>query len=177
MTRRHANPLTACSTEEHPVAGDQPISLTGLARPMITARIAVVLAEDATGPDAAVAVAHVSPALVVSDGRRVDEDASGALLVVGFTRIPLVAFAPAVPWMVMARGSEVVARRSGPGCLGDPVEAVRRHATSTGAPLGKGRVVLGGALGPAAVVRDGDVVIAHISGLGTVSATFHAGTT
>ncbi|HEX6339919.1 fumarylacetoacetate hydrolase family protein [Umezawaea sp.] len=155
------------------MAEEQPIPTTG---PMITVEIAVVLAEDAADPDLAVAVAHVSPALVVSDGSRVDGDASGELLVLGFARIPLDAFAPAVAWMVMTRGGEVVAQRSGPECLGDPVEALRRYAKSTTAPLVKGQVVLTGALGPAAPVSEGDLVMAHISGLGTVSAMLQAST-
>lgn len=77
--------------------------------------------------------------------------------------------------MTLSRGDEVVSTGSGASCLGSPVSALlwlARMMAARGRPLGRGDLVLSGALGPMIAVNPGDRFTATIDGLGSVSAQF-----
>lgn len=179
--------LDDMAVDEH-----DPIAIGRLLQPRIEAEIAFVLATDIDDADVDLAtvrnrVAYASPALEIVDSRiagwditigdTIADNASSGLFVLGGARVSLDAFEPVDARMVMTVGTDVVARGTGADCLGHPLEALRWLATTAaamGTPLRAGQVVLSGALGPMAAVRDGDLVTAHLSGLGTVTAAFAA---
>ena len=77
--------------------------------------------------------------------------------------------------MVMERRGEPISVGAGVACLGSPVTAclwLAKVMAREGRPLGKGDIVLTGALGPMAGVEAGDAVTARINGLGAVTAFF-----
>jgi 2-keto-4-pentenoate hydratase len=171
-------------------AEDQVIPMSRLLQPKAEAEIAFVLADDLVdGPlDIAQvrrAVAHARAAIEIVDSRvaewnitfvdTVADNASSGLYVVGAEQRTLDEFEPIEAVMSMTTNGEVVSTGSGAACLGDPLNALSwlaRTAREFGEPLRAGQVVLSGALGPMQPVPSGAVVVAEISGLGNVTATF-----
>ncbi|MEU1519860.1 fumarylacetoacetate hydrolase family protein [Streptomyces sp. NPDC005811] len=169
---------------------DEFVPMARLLQPKVEAEIAFVLAEGLVeGPldDAQIraAVAYAVPALEIVDSRVADWDitfadtvadnASSGQFVLGDAKVPLTGFEPADSDMTMAIGGTTVSTGSGAACLGDPLRALQWLAVTArdlGQPLTAGQVVLSGALGPMAPVRAGDVVTAHITELGSVTARF-----
>jgi 2-keto-4-pentenoate hydratase len=71
--------------------------------------------------------------------------------------------------MQMAVNGATVSVGSGAACLGHPLRAaywLARTMAARGKPLREGEVVLSGALGPMAVVKNGDQVSVRIGGVG-----------
>ncbi|MFE7036864.1 2-keto-4-pentenoate hydratase [Streptomyces sp. NPDC057621] len=172
------------------VSGLAEVPTSRLLQPKAEAEIAFVLATDLDADDldlAAVraAVAYASPALEIVDSRIADWDitiadtvadnASSGLYVLGDSRLPLKAFEPREAAMRMYADDTLVSEGNGAACLGDPLNALlwlARTARGYGEPLRAGQVVLSGALGPMVSVSPGVSVLAEITNLGTVTATF-----
>ncbi|MBL7500918.1 fumarylacetoacetate hydrolase family protein [Frankia sp. CNm7] len=160
-----------------------------LLQPKAEAEVAFLLGrdiEDASDPAALRdAVELAFPALEIVDSRIADwrigitdtvaDNASSGVFVVGTTGTPLDAVAPIDVTMTMRRGDEVVSTGTGRDCLGDPLNALAWLAATlidVGTPLRAGDLVLSGALGPMVSVSAGDVFVADIAPLGTVTARF-----
>ncbi|MFI1353068.1 2-keto-4-pentenoate hydratase [Streptomyces sp. NPDC020898] len=172
------------------VSGRAEVPMSRLLQPKAEAEIAFVLAADldTDGLDLAAvraAVGHATPALEIVDSRIADWDitltdtvadnASSGLYVLGESRLPLDAFEPREATMRMYADGTLVSEGDGAACLGDPLNALlwlARTARDHGDPLRAGQVVLSGALGPMVGVSPGVTVLAEITGLGTVTATF-----
>jgi 2-keto-4-pentenoate hydratase len=164
----------------------EPIDTAGLLQPRIEAEVAFVLAADITDPDrAADSVAYAVAALEIVDSRiagwditlpdTVADNASSALFVLGARPVPLADLVPADVTMALTVDGTEVSTGTGKACLGDPLLALAwlaRTSVANGQPLRAGQVVLSGALGPMVPVTPGIVVVAEISGLGTVRARF-----
>jgi 2-keto-4-pentenoate hydratase len=153
----------------------------------IEAEIALILGQDLpdrrTGPDQVLeSVARAAPALEIVDSRiaewritfadTVADNGSSAFFVLGdeldtFRGLDLRACE-----MVMRVDGEVVSSGTGAACLGHPLEAaawLARTLAERGEPLAAGDIILTGALGPMATLREGMRVEAEIGGLGSVS--------
>jgi 2-keto-4-pentenoate hydratase len=172
------------------LSGYAVVPVTGLLQPRVEAEIAFVLGSDLdngdlTPEEVRAAVAYAVPALEIVDSRiagwditiadTIADNASSGRFVLGAGQVRLDAFAPVDSVMAMTVDGEVVSEGTGAACLGDPLTALAWLARTTrehGRPLRAGQVVLSGALGPMVPVRPGTRVVATISGLGTVAATF-----
>jgi 2-keto-4-pentenoate hydratase len=170
-------------------AGD-PVPSKRLLQPKAEAEIAFVLAEDlADGPldeaQVRAATEYAVAALEIVDSRvrgwdiaitdTVADNASSGLFVLGTQRVPLEAFHPADVMMTLHKDGELVSTGNGRACLGDPLTALSwlaRTARDFGEPLRAGDVVLSGALGAMVGVSPGCSVVAELSVLGRVSASF-----
>jgi 2-keto-4-pentenoate hydratase len=163
-----------------------------LLQPRAEAEIAFVLAQDmAEGPlgEAAArsAIAYAVAALEIVDSRvrdwditiadTVADNASSGLFVLGSRRVRVTEFEPAEVAMALAKDGHVVSTGDGRACLGDPLTALAwlaRTAREFGSPLRAGDIVLSGALGAMVDVTPGSSVVAELSVLGRVAATFAA---
>jgi 2-keto-4-pentenoate hydratase len=161
-----------------------------LLQPKVEAEIAFVLGADlADGPldaeQVAASVAYAVAALEVVDSRianwditfgdTVADNASSGVFVLGSEQVRLDRLVPRLVEMTMELDGQVVSQGNGSACLGDPLRALAwlaGRARELGEPLRAGQVVLSGALGPMVVVTPGASVVAHLGGLGTVSASF-----
>jgi 2-keto-4-pentenoate hydratase len=97
------------------------------------------------------------------------------MYVLGSEHVALDEFEPADVQMWLTKDGSVASTGTGSACLGDPLNALlwlARTARRYGSPLRRGDVVLSGALGPMIPVSAGSQVVASISGLGRLSATF-----
>ena len=166
------------------------VPMSRLLQPKAEAEVAFVLREDLVEGDLDVAqvraaVDYAVAALEIVDSRvagwnirfgdTVADNASSGLYVLGSERRTLDQVEPVEVEMTMERGGEQVSTGNGAACLGDPLNALAwlaRTARDFGEPLRAGQVVLSGALGPMVDVRPGDVVTAHLTGLGSVTARF-----
>ncbi|WP_110208130.1 2-keto-4-pentenoate hydratase [Nocardioides daejeonensis] len=169
---------------------DQVVPMSRLLQPKVEAEVAFVLGEDlADGPldvaqvrgaiDYAVAALEIVDSRIenwnISFGDTVADNASSGLYVLGSQRRTLAEFEPVEVEMSMTIDGVEVSTGNGAACLGDPLNAVSwlaRYARDFGVPLRAGQVLLSGALGPMRPVEPGQVVTAHISSLGTATATF-----
>jgi 2-keto-4-pentenoate hydratase len=177
---------------------DEVVPMDRLLQPKVEAEIAFVLSADLIeGPldahQVREAVEYAVAALEIVDSRiagwditfgdTVADNASSGLFVLGSTRRGLADFEPRQAEMTMTGDGVITSTGTGAACLGDPLEALRWLASTArdlGQPLRAGQVVLSGALGPMVPVEPGSDVVAEITGLGRVSATFGprpAGTT
>jgi 2-keto-4-pentenoate hydratase len=161
-----------------------------LLQPKVEAEVAFILGADLVdGPlevdQVAAAVAHGVAALEVVDSRIADWDitfgdtvadnASSGVFVLGSKTVTLDILVPRLVDMTMELDGHVVSQGNGVACLGDPLVALAwlaGRARELGDPLRAGQVVLSGALGPMVAVTPGASVVARLSGLGTVSASF-----
>ncbi|MEU0504321.1 fumarylacetoacetate hydrolase family protein [Nocardia sp. NPDC005998] len=174
---------------------EQVVAMDRLLEPKVEAEVAFVLGKDLDdGPldieSVRRAVAYAAPALEIVDSRiagwditygdTVADNASSGLFVIGSARRDLNEFQPVDVTMSMRINGREVSTGTGSACLGDPLEALRwlaRTAREFGDPLRAGQIILSGALGPMAPVVAGAHVIAEISGLGVVQASFADGAT
>jgi 2-keto-4-pentenoate hydratase len=172
------------------VEENETVSMDRLLQPKVEAEIAFVLGTDLDeGPldEAQVreAVDYAVAALEIVDSRiagwdirfvdTVADNGSSGLFTLGSAHVRLAEFEPATAEMTMTTDGAVTSEGTGAACLGDPLNALRwlaHTARDFGAPLEAGQVVLSGALGPMVPVEPNTVVIAEITGLGRVTATF-----
>lgn len=171
-------------------AESAPISLDRLLQPRVEAEVAFVLRDDITDPRVTAVtvrqrVAYAAAALEIVDSRiagwdisfadTVADNGSSGLFVLSADRVPLDAVEPAAVQMTMSVNGVIASTGSGQACLSDPLQALAwlaQTALAHGDPLRAGDVVLSGALGPMVPVTPGMRVRAHLTGLGTVQATF-----
>jgi len=169
---------------------DEPVPSERLLQPKAEAEIAFVLSADLDAGTLDVdevrgAVDYAIAALEIVDSRirgwdititdTIADNASSGLFVLGANRVRLADFEPAEVSMALTKDGTVVSRGNGRACLGDPLHALSwlaRTARGLGSPLRAGDVVLSGALGPMVAVEPGSQVIAELSTLGRVTATF-----
>ena len=172
------------------VPAGEAVAAGRLLQPKAEAEVAFVLAEDLDlpGVDAArarAAVAYAVAALEIVDSRirdwdiritdTVADNASSGLFVLGGTEVSIADLEPADVTMTLHKDGALASAGDGRACLGDPLAALAwlaRTAHEYGAPLRAGDVVLSGALGPMVAVEPGDRIVADLSTLGRVSATF-----
>ncbi|GHH34755.1 2-keto-4-pentenoate hydratase [Lentzea cavernae] len=154
-------------------------------QPRVGAGIAFVLGKDlADGPldpeQVREAIAYGVAALEVCGSRigdwdlspadAVADNASAGAFVTGPRRVALRDFDPEQVEMSLYVNEISI---GGVECAGDPLDAIAVLAQTSreyGTPLRAGEVVLAGAAGPMRPVAPGDVVVAHLSGLGAVKA-------
>jgi 2-keto-4-pentenoate hydratase len=167
-----------------------PIPMDGFLQPRAEAEVALVLGRDLTGgpftvADVIRAVEFVLPAIEIADSRIADWDitladtvadnAAAGAYVLGTTPVSLMGLDLRAAGMTMTRGGQEVSTGSGADCLGNPLNAAVWLASELGRTdyaLRAGDVVLTGALGPLVPVGPGDVIEAHVEGLGSVRAVF-----
>jgi 2-keto-4-pentenoate hydratase len=172
------------------VPAGQEVPSSRLLQPKAEAEVAFVLGRDLADGDlgqaqvrAAVSVAVA--ALEIVDSRvagwdigitdTVADNASSGLYVLGPDRVALADVEPVDVRMTLELDGRPASDGNGRACLGDPLHALTWLALTArayGSPLRAGEVVLSGALGPMVDVGPGSRVVATLSGLGTVSATF-----
>jgi 2-keto-4-pentenoate hydratase len=171
----------------------EPVPSDRLLQPKAEAEIAFVLGADLAAGDLDAAqvqsaVDYAVAALEIVDSRVQDWDititdtvadnASSGLFVLGSTRVRIDDFEPAEVTMSLSKDGSVMSEGNGRACLGDPLNALAwlaRTARELGSPLRAGELVLSGALGPMVAVEPGSQLVAELSFLGTVSATFSQG--
>jgi 2-keto-4-pentenoate hydratase len=110
--------------------------------------------------------------ITISD--TIADNASSGLFVLGAERLALADIEPATIVMTLDADGTRASEGTGAACLGDPRNAlvwVAETAHRLGRPLRAGEIILSGALGPMVPFGPGTAVTAHLSGLGTVSAT------
>lgn len=169
---------------------DAPVETDRLLQPRVEAEIAFTLRADIVDPDVTAesvrsAVADAVAAIEIVDSRvtgwdititdTVADNASSGMFVLGSRRLTLEEFSPIDVEMTMSINGAVASTGNGRACLGDPLNALAwlaRTAIATGSPLRAGDIVLSGALGPVVPVDGGAKVIAEISNLGSVTASF-----
>jgi len=161
-----------------------------LIQPKVEAEIAFVLARtpDAgrlTTAELIDCVAYALPAIEIVDSRianwdigivdTVADNASSGLFVLGSSPVFLAALDLRLCGMVLEKNGDPVSFGAGAACLGNPLHALGWLAgkmAEVGRPLGKGDIVLSGALGPMIAVAPGNYVEARIDGLGSVRVAF-----
>lgn len=171
-------------------ASGESVPMSGLLQPKAEAEVVLVLGADLDMPEPTVddvlaATDHLLPAIEIVDSRvagwditlidTVADNASCGRLVLGTDPVaPDAVDLVALP-MSMTVNGETRSEGNGAACLGDPLIAAQWLAATMarlGTPLRAGDLVLTGALGPMAPVVAGDVVVADLAGLGTVSVSF-----
>jgi 2-keto-4-pentenoate hydratase len=168
----------------------EPIGMHRLLQPRAEAEIAFVLGADLDAEALAAgrleaSIDHLLPAIEIVDSRvsnwdititdTVADNASSGLFVLGAQATRLADVSPVTVTMELAKDDAVVSTGSGADCLGDPMNAVAwlaRTCCEYGAPLRAGDVILSGALGPMVPVESGTHLVATLSQLGSVSASF-----
>jgi 2-keto-4-pentenoate hydratase len=161
-----------------------------LLQPKVEAEIAFVMArtpnaERLTTAELLDSVAYALPAIEIVDSRIADwnirivdtvaDNASSGLFVLGTTPVALADLDMRLCGMVLEKNGEPTSFGAGAACLGNPLHALGWLAAkmaAVGRPLGKGDIILSGALGPMVAVAPGDNVEARIEGLGSVRVTF-----
>lgn len=167
-----------------------PIPVGKLIQPKIEAEIAFILGRDLTVEQPTIAdvlraTEFVLPALEIVDSRIRDwsiqivdtiaDNASSGLYVLGGPPRQIKDLDLRNMQMVMHRGDEQVSQGTGSACLGSPLNAfvwLASEMVHRERPLQAGDVILSGALGPMVAVQPGDLFVAQVHGLGSVSAEF-----
>ena len=175
------------------VSEGRPVPTGRLLQPKAEAEVAFVLDRDLGDGDldeaeVRAACAYAVAALEIVDSRvrnwdiritdTVADNASSGMFVLGGAQVALDDFEPAGVTMTLTHNGSPASSGNGRACLGDPLTALSwlaRTAREYGAPLRKGDIVLSGALGAMVNVAAGDTVVAEISTLGRVTATFANG--
>jgi 2-keto-4-pentenoate hydratase len=159
-------------------------------QPKIEAEIAFIMGETLTGPGVTAAdvlrtAAAVVPSFEIVDSRianwkikiedTIADNGSSGALVLGSKLIPVDAVDLKYVGMVLEKNGQIVETAAGAAVLGHPALAVAWLANKLGSmeiSLGKGEIVLAGALTKALEVAPGDVFTATFGGLGSVKAVF-----
>ena len=166
------------------------ISVTAVMQPKVEAEIAFIMGDDLnaetlTSADIVASVDYAVAAIEIVGSRVKDWDirihdtiadnASSGVFVLGDAPRRLSEIDLRLCGMMMERRGEPISVGAGVACLGSPVTAclwLAKVMAKEGRPLGKGDIVLTGALGPMAGVEAGDAVTARVNGLGSVTAFF-----
>jgi 2-keto-4-pentenoate hydratase len=169
----------------------EPIPFDDLLQPRVEAEVAFLLGADLPDgdlpePELIPAIDFVVPAIEVVDSRIADWDISifdtvadnasaGVFVTGGSPRSLRDVDDLGASEMTLTVDGEVVSSGTGAACLGHPLHAVAwlaKAVAERGEPLRAGELVLSGSLGALVPVRPGLTYDAHISGLGSVRATF-----
>lgn len=163
------------------------LSIAELMQPKAEAEIAFVLDKtldksDMTIVDIIKSIEFALPAIEIADSRIADwnislsdtiaDNASASHYVLGSRPVLLKDFDNVSCEMSLSVNGEVQSTGRGSACLGSPLNAtlwLANKMIEIGNPLRKGEVILSGALGRFVDIHAGDVIQAHISGLGGVS--------
>lgn len=163
------------------------ISMSELMQPKVEAEIAFVLNQDLNMPeiteqDVINSIDHAVAAIEVVGSRvanwdiritdTIADNASASHYVLGSDKRPISEIDVVNCKMSMTKNGEVVSEGKGEACLGSPIKAalwLAQTMKKLGSPLRAGEVILSGALGPMSNVESGDVIEAHIEGLGSVT--------
>jgi len=166
------------------------VPIDALLQPKVEAEVALVLGASLdlgshTLDDVVAATDHAVAALEVVDSRiegwditfvdTVADNASAGRVVLGTEPIALSGIDLVGLEMTMEINGAGASSGTGAACLGNPLLAAVWLAdtmSAAGTPLRAGDIVMTGALGPMAAVRDGDEVIARMGALGEVRARF-----
>lgn len=158
-----------------------------LLQPKAEAEIAFVVGKDLSGARPTYSeflnsLAYALPALEIVDSAIADwkitivdtvaDNASSGLYVLGDQPVAIAQLQLDELGMRMTCNGAVVSVGVGAACLGHPLRAAYWLAcemAARGHGLQAGEVILSGALGPMAPIQKGDVVEAHIQGLGKVA--------
>lgn len=161
-----------------------------LLQPKAEAEVAMILGTDlpvraVTEDEVAAAVAEVTAAIEIVDSRIADwkisfadtvaDNGSSSMFVLGKTRKPLAGLDLWTCGMVLEQNGEITSLGTGAACLGHPLRAATWLANTLaaqGEPLGKGDIILTGALGPMVPLRPGDDIKVSIAGLDSVSFSY-----
>ncbi|KAK6368225.1 hypothetical protein LTS17_009966 [Exophiala oligosperma] len=169
-----------------------PIPISRLQQPKIEAEIAFILGHDIDVPrptviDVIQAIDYVAPALEIVGSRienwniglidTVSDNASSSGYIIGtpLRRLDGLDLRYCAMTMISSAERSVLSTGDGAACLGNPLNAVvwlARVMVERGFPLKAGSLLLSGALGPMVTVQPGETYIAHIDGLGDVTAVF-----
>jgi len=165
----------------------QDIPTKRLIQPKVEAEVAFVVGRDLNSKNPTYAqflsvLDYALPAIEIVDSAIIDwkislvdtvaDNASSALYVLGDQPISIGQIALGDLGMEMSKNGETVSVGTGAACLGHPLRAaywLAKTMASLGQGLTAGQVILSGALGPMVPVKSGDLVQAHIAGLGRVS--------
>jgi 2-keto-4-pentenoate hydratase len=168
----------------------KPVPAGSLLQPKVEGEIAFLLKDDVKGPDATVAdvlaaTDYVVAALEIVDSRikdwkiklfdTVSDNASSGCYVLGAKKIKPADIDLIGERMTFYKNGEEIGSGAGSAVLGDPAYCVAWLANKLwayGVILGKGEVVLSGALSAAVEAHAGDTFKAEFSALGSVEAVF-----
>jgi 2-keto-4-pentenoate hydratase len=168
----------------------KPVRADSMLQPRVEGEIAFVLKGEVKGPDATVedvlaATDYVVAALEIVDSRikdwkiklfdTVSDNASSGSYALGSVRLSPEDIDLVEEQMTFYKNGEAVNSGSGSAVLGNPAYCVAWLANKLwdyGVILGKGEVVLSGALSAAVEARAGDVFKAEFSTLGSVETKF-----
>lgn len=170
-----------------------PIPMSRLQQPKIEAEIAFILGKDLnmsrpTIIDIIQAIDYVAPAFEIVGSRienwniglvdTISDNASSSGYVIGTPLRKLEGLdlrCCAMTIVNLSSKGSVLSAGDGAACLGNPLNAVvwlSRVMSERGYPLKAGSLILSGALGPMVSVEPGETYIAHIDGIGDVTAVF-----
>jgi 2-keto-4-pentenoate hydratase len=168
----------------------KPVPADALLQPKVEGEIAFILKEDIKGPNATVedvlaATDYVVAALEIVGSRvkdwkiklfdTVSDNASSGAYVLGAKKVPISEIDLIAEQMTFYKNGEAVNSGAGSAVLGNPAYCVAWLANKLwayGVILGKGEVVLSGALSAAIETAAGDTFKAEFSTLGAVEAKF-----
>ncbi|MDR0596032.1 MAG: 2-keto-4-pentenoate hydratase [Clostridiales Family XIII bacterium] len=168
----------------------KPVPADSLLQPKVEGEIAFVLKSEVKGPDATVAdvlaaTDYVAAALEIVDSRirdwkltlfdTVSDNASSGSYVLGAKKVPVDEVDLVAEQMTFCKNGEAVNSGSGAAVLGNPAYCVAWLANKLwnyGVTLGKGEVVLSGALSAAVNAAAGDTFKAEFGTLGAVETKF-----
>lgn len=168
------------------------IDFSALIQPRIETEVALVIAktlnhERHTIVDVINAIAYAIPAFEIVGCRIADWNVSAAdfiadnsassHVVLGSRPRTLAEFDIVRCQMRTTRRGEVISSGSGTACYGNPLHALIWLADAlvkVDQPLQPGDLVMSGSLGPMVPIAEGDLIEAHIDGLGSIHAQFTA---
>lgn len=169
---------------------DEEVPTSRLLQPKVEAEVAFIMDTDLPGAAPTWAeflrsVGYALPAIEIVDSAianwkislidTVADNASSGLYVLGDQPVLLGRVSLADIPMQMTANDKAVSTGTGAACLGHPLRAaywLARTMAANGEPLRAGEIILSGALGPMAVVTQGDHIQADLGPLGRVSCRF-----
>jgi 2-keto-4-pentenoate hydratase len=169
--------------------GDE-IAAGAVLQPRAEAEIALILERDLaheqpTLADLIRAVAYAVPAIEIVGSRianwdirivdTIADNASSGLYVLGGPARRIDGLDLRSCRMTMSKNEQQASSGDGAACLGNPLHAalwLARRMVKSGTPLRAGDTIMTGALGPMVAAQPGDVMVAEISGVGSVRTVF-----
>lgn len=184
------SPDFGCLFDDMVLADGDSVALSSLLQPKIEAEIAIVLKKSLehtnnTVLDVLNAIDYVLPAIEVVASRvqnwditlvdTVADNASCGTMFIGTTPISPQNVDFKNCGMTLKQNDTTLSSGTGANCLGNPLIAAAWLANTlvaNGTPLQAGELILTGALGAMVTVNAAGAYVAHIDGLGDVTATF-----